>query len=111
LIILSELLGLQHSFVAITFNDLAILYNNLKNWKQSGKMFLTALKCYEIVYGRSHQSTAQVQFNYATCCSQANDKETAKKYFAEAIQTFTETLGPNNDKTLKAIDSLAQIKQ
>jgi nephrocystin-3 len=109
LTILLDLLGPWHSFVAVTLNDLSILLYNLKMWHEAEKMFENALKCYRQVFGEVHPSTAQVLYNYGDLWKEMEDKERARECYERALQMWTQTLGPDNSKTIKAADALAAL--
>ncbi len=58
--IYEQLLGPVHADVAVTTNDLAVLYFKMGNAQQAEKLYKKAVDIYEKVFGKTHPSVAQV---------------------------------------------------
>ncbi len=58
-----ELLGDKHPDVALSLNNLALLYDNQGRYEAAEPLYLEALKIFERILGADHPSTKVVQGN------------------------------------------------
>jgi len=105
--ILKELLGVKHSFVAVTIADIALLNSNLKYYEDAIEIFNLALELYDIVFGRDHPSTARVLMNIGKFYQdELGEFVKAKEYLEEAFRINELLFGKDDERTIESLNRL-----
>ena len=100
------------SDLALTCNDLAIVYVKLRRYKEAEEMYLESVKHYSGCFGPDHADVAQALKNlgsfYANPAS--IDKAKAIQYLSQSVQVFETALGSAHARTIATREMLARVQ-
>jgi tetratricopeptide (TPR) repeat protein len=104
--------GKPDSDLALTCNDLAIVYVKMGRFSEAEAMYLDALKHYTGCFGPDHPDVAQALKNLGSFYTNpaAKDKAKALEYLGQSVQVFESTLGHSHARTLAARDLFARAQ-
>jgi tetratricopeptide (TPR) repeat protein len=98
----------DHPDVAMSYNDKGSCLSDMGKNDQARECFASALEIYRKYYGEEHSNVATALWWIARIeRSSGNDTE-SKKYFHQAIDIFTRTLGKDHPSTLQVVKDMGE---
>jgi tetratricopeptide (TPR) repeat protein len=104
--------GKPDSDLALTCNDLAIVYVKMGSFTDAEAMYLDALKHYTGCFGPDHADVAQALKNLGSFYTNpaCKDKTKATQYLSQSVQVFEATLGTSHPRTAATKDLLTRVQ-
>ncbi|MGV6853277.1 MAG: tetratricopeptide repeat protein, partial [bacterium] len=90
-----------------SYNNLGVIYNLQKKWKQAEHYYSMAAEIFKNAYGEHHPYVATIQNNLAYIEEQNHRWENAEKLLSEAWVNWQFTYGENHSNTITAQRNLA----
>ncbi|AAM05106.1 TPA: tetratricopeptide repeat protein [Methanosarcina acetivorans] len=98
--LLEAKLGLEHTSVATTLNNLAGLYDNMGEYEKALPIYQRALEIVEKVLGPQHPDVANTLNNLALLYRQMGEYEKALPIYQRALEIMENVLGSNHPNTI-----------
>ncbi|MBD2015244.1 tetratricopeptide repeat protein [Microcoleus sp. FACHB-53] len=111
LAIYEKVLGLEHPYVATTFNNLANLYLEMGNYSSAEPLLQRSLVIREKVLGPEHPDVAQSLNNLATLYQDMGNYSQAEPLYQRALAINEKVLGPEHPDVAKSLNNLALLYQ
>lgn len=104
--------GKPDSDLALTCNDLAIVYVKMNRHKEAEEMYLESLKHYTGCFGPDHSDVGQALKNLGAfyAGAQAHDKAKATQYLAQSVRVFETSLGSAHPRTIATRELLSRTQ-
>jgi tetratricopeptide (TPR) repeat protein len=106
---LKELLGNDHSSVAISLNNLATLYSNQGRYEESELLYLEALERLKKLLGNDHPDVATSLNNLARLYYLQGRYEESEPLYLEALELRKQLLGNGHSSVAHSLNSLATL--
>ena len=103
--------GHDHPDIVTTYNNAAVMLQQLQNYKQSRSLFEKSLEISEQMSGRSSVSTGTLLFQLAQALVLDGDHKGAVHKMREAYSIFLSKLGPDDQNTKESEKWLEQLTQ
>ena len=107
--ILEAELGPEHLSVAISLNNLALLYRHMGDYEKALPLCQRALDIREKVLGPQHRSVATSLNNLAGLYSNIGDYEKALPLYQRALDIREKVLGPQHPSVATSLNNLALL--
>ena len=107
--ILEAELGPEHPSVAITLNNLAVLYKSMGDYEKALPLYQRALDICENVLGPQHPSVATTLNNLAVLYESMGDYEKALPLYQRALDISENVLGPQHPSVATTLNDLAGL--
>lgn len=121
-----DALGPVHADVAVTTNDLAVLYYTQGNNEQAEKLYKKALSIYEQVFGPHHPDVGQVSLDEPVWCVRLTlllqavsnlgefyaahgNRSDAQQCLDRALTIYSSIFGPDHARTRAAQQALSRL--
>jgi tetratricopeptide (TPR) repeat protein len=88
-----KLLGNEHPDVAISLNNLALLYNTQGRYEEAELLYLQALELRKKVMSEDHPDVATSYFNLGGLYHQQGQYQKAKSLYLPALHIYQQRLG------------------
>jgi tetratricopeptide (TPR) repeat protein len=96
---IAKLLGENHPHTALSFNNLAGLYQSQGRYEEAEPLYIQALELRKQLLGKNHPDTAQ-SFNYLALLYHYQGRyEAAEALYIQALEIADRAFGINHPKT------------
>ncbi|MFL5587291.1 MAG: CHAT domain-containing protein [Ktedonobacteraceae bacterium] len=102
-------LGEQHPEVAISLNNLALLYKLVGNYTQGESLYQQALKTWRMALGEEHPHVADALDNLATLYTAMGNYAQAEPLLWQALAIRRKTLGKEHPDVALSLNNLANL--
>jgi tetratricopeptide (TPR) repeat protein len=99
--------GHMHMETAATYNNEAVVYEQLAQYDKALECYSKSLDIKIRVVGNDHPDVAISRFNLGLLLSKMNKTSDAKKLFGDAAAIFLQSLGPDHPHTKQALKAAA----
>ena len=96
------MLGDEHLDVALTRENMAIIYKNQGQYEKALEIYKSVLETKIRVCGHEHRDVANSKYNMALLHKRRGEMETARQLFLECETIYAKVYGPDHSKTLGA---------
>lgn len=105
-------LGKPDSDLALTCNDLAIVFVKMGRTQEAEEMYLDSLKHYTGCFGPNHSDVAQALKNIGTFYANPTsyDKAKSTQYLSQSVDVFETALGGAHPRTIATRELLARTQ-
>jgi tetratricopeptide (TPR) repeat protein len=109
LAIREEARGPSHPDVALSLNNLALIYHNQGNYAEALRLHERALAIYEQTLGPNHTDVALSLGNMAEVYTRQGNYEEASRLHRKALAIREQALGPNHPDVAMSLHNLALV--
>jgi tetratricopeptide (TPR) repeat protein len=102
-------LGEDHPDVAMSLNNLAVLYYSQGKYEEAEPLLHSALEMYKRLLGENHQDVASSLNNLAQLYSSQGKYEEAKPLLHSALEMYKCLLGEDHPDVAMSLNNLAQL--
>jgi tetratricopeptide (TPR) repeat protein len=106
---MEKALGVEHTLILTTVNDLGILYVKQGKLKEAEEMHLRALKGYEKALGVKHELTLRTCNNLGMLYADQGKLEEAEEMYMRALKGYEKALGVEHTSTLCIVNNLGTL--
>lgn len=104
-------LGERHQLVAVSTNNLAVVYHRLGDFSAAESLYQQSGRIAKTVLGERHPTTAATLHNLAVLYSEHREYEKAEQYYRECIDICMLALGDQHSNTIGAFNSLGLLHE
>jgi tetratricopeptide (TPR) repeat protein len=104
-----KLLGQEHLFVAVSLNNLALLYDKQGRYKEAEPLFLQSLQIKQKLLGQEHPVISSSLNNLALLYDKQGRYEEAEPLFLQALQMRQNLLGQEHSDIASSLLGLALL--
>ena len=109
LAIREKVLGYEHPDTATTYNNIAVIYNNLGEYNQALDWHEKALTIYEKILGFEHPDTAATYNNIAFVYNNLGEYDKALEWYEKALAIYEKVLGYEHPSTATTYNNIAGV--
>ena len=109
LAIYEKVSGTEHPDTAITYSDMAGLYNNQGDYSKALEFCHNALAINEKVLGKEHPNTATTYNNMAIVYNSQGDYSKAHELYQKALAIYEKVLGKEHPHTASTYNNIANV--
>ncbi|MBW1789099.1 MAG: CHAT domain-containing protein, partial [Deltaproteobacteria bacterium] len=102
-----KVLGPDHPDTALTLNNFAVLYDNMKNFSKAETLYKQALEIHEKSLGVNHPNVALDLNNLAFLNQAMGNYDRAEPFYKRALEIKEKALGPDHPDTALSLFNLA----
>ena len=106
-----RVLGENHPDLAITYNNIGLVYRNKGDYDAALQYYDKARKIYENVLDENHPYLATIYNNIGVAYNNKGDYIEALKYLNMALRIYESKFGAEDKRTLKAKERIETVKQ
>ena len=104
-----KVLGPEHSDVAESLNNLAVVYSDQGQYRQAEPLLQRALRIREKVLGAEHPDTAESLNNLAALYCDQGRYEQVEPLYQHALRILEKALGPEHPDVASSLNNLAGL--
>ncbi|MCJ8280980.1 MAG: CHAT domain-containing protein, partial [Rivularia sp. ALOHA_DT_140] len=104
-----KVLGKEHPDVAISLNNLAILYESQGNYKKAEPLYLRSLAIKEKVLGKEHPQVATILNNLALLYNSQENYAKAESLYLRSLAIKKNTLGKEHPEVATSLNNLGLL--
>jgi tetratricopeptide (TPR) repeat protein len=104
-----KLFGQEHPSVAISLNNLALLYDNQGRYEEAEPLYIQALQMSQKLFGQEHPNVATSLDNLAGLYDNQGRYEEAEPLYIQALQMRQKLLGQEHLSVASSLNNLAKL--
>jgi tetratricopeptide (TPR) repeat protein len=109
--VIQQRLGAEHSFVALSLNNLAVLYYLQGKYDEAEPLYRSALEMFKSLLGAHHRCVASSLNNLAKLYYSQGKYDEAEPLYHSALEIFKSLLGAHHPDVAMSQNNLAAIYQ